>query len=414
MSSKAEPIHSSIEDMREYVDAFRTSSNRSRSMLYIVLIATTFIWITNWNAREDNWPLSRIGAWYGAQFTPSSQDSAKLLEEARQEYLRQFIGHTVLTSSPIPGVAMDVNDLGVMGGMALVLLMGVLLVCIHREHENLYLALYKVRVLCIQEGEAHKRGNSRANLLYHALAMSQVIGSPPTLARWRGRGALNYLLVVMFFIPSAVYVWVFLTDWTTQDVVASYHVNARNYLIFEGLASIALLLLSTFSCVYSRAIALRWKRAFYRVNPARRRLDQMRWWDWTKLSSPPWSSTSREEPRYDKEGHRPRLVAALVDSLDVRELGLRSNVRVEKQCTINGSVDGRTMQQVADAIYEKGEKRAKAWCADHGAGFQKLVRFRTTRNKVRGSDWYIEGVWTFMYHPAKPADTPDGDPSVQR
>src|SRR5687767_12337071 len=57
----------SIEDLREYIDAFRTSSNRARYAIYIVIIATVLVWIVNRNARQDSWPLRRIRSYYGQE-----------------------------------------------------------------------------------------------------------------------------------------------------------------------------------------------------------------------------------------------------------------------------------------------------------------------------------------------------------
>ncbi len=106
----------------------------------------------------------------------------------------------MLTSSPIPGVSIDVNDLGVVGGVALVLLTSILVFCVMREHENLYLALYKVRRLCDVPDQDHTHGESAANLLYHRLVMGQVLSSPPTLAQWKHRGILHHVSWV-FFLP---------------------------------------------------------------------------------------------------------------------------------------------------------------------------------------------------------------------
>ena len=132
-------------DTEEYVTAFERSSNRARYALYIVVVTTVLVGIANYNVQDWSWPRKRLSAWY-KYATPTSPQSEvapffggniEQLKEARQEYLRQFVDRSVFTESPIPGVSMDINDVGLYGGLALTLLMLVQAICIMREHENL-------------------------------------------------------------------------------------------------------------------------------------------------------------------------------------------------------------------------------------------------------------------------------------
>src|SRR5207244_3239164 len=161
--------------------------------LYVTIIATVLTFVANHNIREDNWPLRRLSTWFtyaretGRNYNPPryvAGGDAERLKAVRAEYAKQFAARAVLTAGPIPGVSIDINDLGLLSGIALCLLMTIVLVCVAREHENVFLSLYKVRMICSEEQEACSIGDSRANLLYHALAMTQVHNSPPTLARW--------------------------------------------------------------------------------------------------------------------------------------------------------------------------------------------------------------------------------------
>jgi hypothetical protein len=402
MPTRVPASNSSIEDLREYVEAFRASSNRSRFALYVVMIASVLIGIATLNAHPAGWPLRRIDAWYGTPLDSSrfmGGDTVQL-KIAREEYLKQFVARGVMTSSPIPGVSMDVNDLGLVGGTALLLLTLVQLFCLLREHENLQLALYKVRQLCVEDGEEHVRGDSRANLLYHALSMGQVLSSPPTLARWRRRGVLRHFGFI-YFTPVVIQIWVLWNNWETRERGALYGADVVSSLAIQAVIALFIILLSGCALIVSRAMAKRWERAFYRVNPARWVAPQPSLLQWMKLRL-----SRRPEGTLDQL--RTRIVTSLVDALTVADPREKGTVTVERKIEVRlERIHKRDMQHMLDLLYNDGEMAAKAWCSGDGGGtYDTLASFKPERSEYLRrpagavkADWVVRGTWTFYYVP---------------
>jgi hypothetical protein len=395
----------SIEDLREYVDAFRTSSNRSRYALYVVMIASVLIGIATLNAHRVGWPLRRLGAWYG---TPLADQrffggDTVLIKIAREEYLRQFVGRGIMASSPITGVSMDVNDLGLVGGTALVLTTLVMLFCLLREHENLQLALYKVRRLCAEDGD-HTRGDSPANLLYHALAMGQVLSSPPTLARWRRRSVLRHIGFI-FFTPAAVQLWVLGNNWDTRELGAMYGANVTASLILQGGLALCIIVLCASAFVTSGAMSKRWERVFYRVNPSRWVTPQASLLQWMKL---PFRHKARSDVH-------PRMITAMMDQLKIEDPRRRATVPVEHRIPVRKERIHKTeVQQMIDGLFAQGTSAAAAWCSANGHGrcdglaeFNvETSRYLPLRNGKAAAEWVVGGTWTFYCLPDAKPGTP--------
>ena len=295
--------HGRESDIHDYVEAFRTSADRSRWSIYIVLVGTVLLFVTNYNLQLNNWPRRRIRTWYRyvraadskrvliADPSPDVPAPETIVEgdplriaALREEYVKQFVGRALFTPSPIPGVSIDANDLGLLGGIALALVLLVLVFCISREHENLYLALYKVRLLNGRPGD-EQRGDNSANLLYHALAMNQVLGSPPTLARWHSRGVLNHAWLVLF-APFGVHAWVVWTLWDTRKIAEAYGASKPGQLLPPAVVCAIVAVLCALAAAHARAMAMRWKRVFFQLNPHLKLVEPMNLREWLKIGRP--------------------------------------------------------------------------------------------------------------------------------
>jgi hypothetical protein len=412
----------SIEDLREYIDAFRTSSNRARYAIYIVIIATVLVWIVNRNARQDSWPLRRIQSYYGQELfkQPFFNADTVVIKVVREEYLKQFVARNMMPESPLPGVSIDVNDLGIVGGIALVLLMLVVVLSLSREHENLHLALYKVRQICAEEGENCSHGTSRANLLYHALAMSQVLSAPPTLARWHPHRLRSF--GVVFAAPGIVQSWVFWTNFETRHLGDSYGKDVTNSLIVQGLTVVALLALGTVAGLSSRAKAARWRRAFFRVNPSRRVTPQATARAWLRI---PYLRLGRHRG----DPLRTRVVTALTDTVLIAKPDIKAQVTARHIVRPvapwwepwlfwreSGPVQIRRtdVQRMAAKLDQKGHAAAREWCHQHNFVPHKvrLISFEAHQNVyeieqsgARKNRWIVQGNWTFRVNsdPSRPA-----------
>jgi hypothetical protein len=447
MLARAEQDGVVNDEIREYVSAHRTSSNRTRYALYVVVVATVLAGIANLNVSDLGWPQRRLGAWYAprkdtavtryqqaaATYRPAPTESLKSLpffggdperlKIAREEYQRQYVSRVQLTASPIPGVTLDVNDLGTVGGVALLLLMSVLVVCVGREHENLYLALYKVTRLdqaarpAAVDGGGGARGESRANLLYHALAMNQVLAHPPTLARWRRNRVLGGLLLLIFFFPSFVYLWIFLTNLKTEPAAAaysfdSYHFDPRPYEYVQGALVIGLFTLSALAALYSHAMAARWRRCFERINPGRAMAPQMSRRQWLKVPTgkqaisrlKSWLTSGRGATPAREAQCLHDLRSELVDTVTtqsarVRQMDSTGTVKVSESHEVSDPISSAELEEMMQALVEAGEAAARSQYRLDGArgGDLELISFESTLNEVSDRRWTVTGAWHLRY-----------------
>jgi hypothetical protein len=295
-------------EVEHYVQAFIVSSNRVRYVVITITIASILLFAGHHNSADDGWFNQRLKlartalheqvwnaspagarsearesarAWFhqrGYQTEAELTDYIRTLEEARTE-------HILLMQMPFFGITFDVNDLGFFGGISLAILMLMLTFAMSRQHENLYLSLWKVRrVPDVAEG-----AQSKANLIYHTLAMSQQFSQPPSLARWQ-KSPFGSLSRILLFFPVLVQTYCLWHDYRTYSVgrIVS-HDGAAGSLVLQGAAAILITIL-TFACLaYVRSNEIRWRKTFFQLNPAlgpHTRKEQPSWLEWVQLQDP--------------------------------------------------------------------------------------------------------------------------------
>src|SRR4051794_11187422 len=221
-----------------YTNAFVASSDRVRYVIVAITIASILIFVGYRNSSSEGWANSRLGlartalinnVWLlkpgkamgqienarrwaelkGIRSTEDARDQVRLFDQERLEHVLQL-------QMPILGIRFDVNDLGFLGGTALAVLMLMLAFAISRQYENLFLSLWKVRSICDRESRKDD-GQSKANLIYHTLAMAQHFNKPPTLARWERQpwNNLSRLLLLLPITAQGLMLW---NDWQTREV----------------------------------------------------------------------------------------------------------------------------------------------------------------------------------------------------
>jgi hypothetical protein len=290
-----------------YVDSFITSSNRVRYAIIIITVASILLFVGHHNSESDSWFNSRLRLanvalhervweyqpgvlkgeakmarrWAAARgFTSKEEiwEHIKSLDSARTNRL-------LLLDWPFFGVSHDVNDLGFFGSIALLVLMLMLTFAMARQHENLYLALWRIRRVFDAEGNVESP-KSQANLLYHVLAMSQQFSQPPTLARWKAmklRGMSRLLLP----LPLVVQVFCFVRDWKTRHLGRMVNPHATNLSLNMQMIALVLVLVMVVACfLYTRSNDIRWETNFYRLNPSFRSQAQPSWFEWVQLRKP--------------------------------------------------------------------------------------------------------------------------------
>ncbi|HSU80803.1 MAG TPA: hypothetical protein VLR69_00220 [Thermoanaerobaculia bacterium] len=305
------------------VDSFIKSSHLVRYSIITITIASILLFVGHHNSESDSWFNSRLRLAYTAlhekvwtypagklsgelelarrwaearnlKSAPEIEEHIKTLEDARTSRL-------LLVQIPFFSVSHDVNDLGFFGSIALLILMLMLTFAMARQHENLYLALWRVRRLFDDEKRIESARN-HSNLIYHTLAMSQQFSQPPTLARWK-MSKLRGLSRLLLPFPLVVQAFCFNRDWTTRDLGRIVNPYATNLsLTMQGIALIVVSGMTVACFLYTRSNDLRWKDTFERINPSYKEQLQPSWLEWVQVLKP--------EDRYCSQNHSHGLAAA--------------------------------------------------------------------------------------------------------
>ncbi|MFY9825879.1 MAG: hypothetical protein WAM82_31200 [Thermoanaerobaculia bacterium] len=293
-----------------HVEAFIKASNLVRYSVITVVVASILLFVGYHNSDSESWFNSRLSLAYTALHdkvwlhkpgelhgrqelarewvqrrhfkTPEEiQDHIKTLEEARTN-------HLLLLEGPFFGIVHDINDLGFFGSIALTVLMLMLTFAMSRQHENLYLTLWRVRRVWIAEGRPES-ATSHANLIYHTLAMSQQFSQPPTLARWQPGIARNGSKLLLL-TPLMVQFFCLYRDWMTRDSGLILNSQATYLSLWiQGIALLLVLLLALSCYLYSRSNDKRWKDTFFRINRSMEEQPQPSWLEWVQ-----WTKAKRK------------------------------------------------------------------------------------------------------------------------
>jgi hypothetical protein len=411
-------------EVGEYIASFKSSSTRVRWVIFIIATVSIMIFTATWNGVGWSWAKQRERKWAQEQIdaarlliaSPSSEavaraearallerdrrattpeQRARLLDEVvgkkvRADYVGSVAGEYLLLDVPGVPAATDVNELGLLAGLTLTLLMLLLLFSLIRQHENLYLCCFKIRRLFERDGEVED-GESRANFLYHALAMGEVLGAPPTLARWHQRPSRvnrNILAKALFFVPVAVQGFVVWTNVMTRGVAISHFGELPLRFWVQFVFALSVLGLSMPCFLYLRACHKRWSGIFYYVNPSKRTAPvPMGWWRWVKVRS----GWSREE-----KALRRALEAELLRSRDVEqvegseEAATRTRDSIPLDWLARGSVEAASI-----LLMKSGRSAARRRCKESGTRYLRLTS-QAMRSSVKGTELEVDIEWRFL------------------
>jgi hypothetical protein len=263
--------------------------------------------------RDAHMPLQAAGAarravWHASGFkddcetverslnwaTVARMSSERALSDRLKEYQRLQLDNIVVMKMPFWGISYDINDLGRLSGIAFMLLMIVLTFSVIRQHETVYLSLWRVRRLCY-EYQGYNQGTSAANLLYHALAMTQVFSKPPTLARWRRSRPVNLLAKAPFWLPLLNLQQLIKHDWETRALGDLLNPDRTTRTLLWELTAFVVVLICSLVCFrYLKAEDSLWERTFFDINPWYRTLLEPTFLAWTRgsqglrTSTPGW------------------------------------------------------------------------------------------------------------------------------
>lgn len=131
--------------------------------------------------------------------TAQARQYAQALDQAR-------ITNIVLLRTPLVGTIFDVDDLGLVGGFALMTLLLMFRFTLWREYNNLWVTFRQART-------------EHLEYCYRSLAMQQVLTVPPALAGSRPpQKPLGKVVRLLYFLPLFVQVVILLNDLGTIDL----------------------------------------------------------------------------------------------------------------------------------------------------------------------------------------------------
>ena len=291
-------------EVDRYIGTYITSSNRVRYAIIAITVASILLLVGHLNSFEESWFNSRLKLAYVAVHEEvwlyqdgnlqGNEELARRWAEARgyetEEEIRYHIksledartNRLLLLEVPFFGVSHDVNDLGLLGGVALTVLMTMLTMAMSRQHENLYLVLWRVRRAFDSQDQAIG-GESRANRLYHTLAMSQQFRQSPTLARWKGR-RLKGIARSLLILPLVAQMLCFGHDLSTLKI--GMLINRRATILsiaVQGLSLLLVVMLVWVCYVYTKSNNKRWIKTFEAINRSYIDKDQPTWLEWVQI-----------------------------------------------------------------------------------------------------------------------------------
>lgn len=392
-------------EVAEYISSAKASSDRVRHIIYVLLTVSLLIALGNWNTYPQSWAQWRMSEWARRQWD-GDPPLEPLFEKQRDEIMRrnilneypqQYVQRMLVVDVPIVGIAVDVNDFGLLGGVVLAVLLSILLFSVARMHDNLYLAIFKIRKL-VEEDRRAWDGESRANFLYHALAMGQVLYRPPTLARWKPRHSYSMARVALRFAvltPLAVHANTVWDNWHTLGIARAYRrltgETAPNRFWLQVVLLLIIFALTALCWIYGRATDQRWRNAFFRINHHLRFRQPAPWPVWVRIRSR-WSA---------KEKHLKRELVALLLG---KNKGLGSLSATDEAIRVRHTVrwpEKTTQRAVRSAAFDlmrAARRAARTRCERRGIDYLGLTSFVFDKDvAVQNGLLHATMTWTFRY-----------------
>jgi len=165
-------------DINHYLDAAADASKRTRTVIITLVVASVLSFAGFLNSIDQNWMLARVRAtsspnsvYFKKKFPQLEENS----DEAKQGHsmfydalMKAYVNNTFTIHVPFFGISFDVNDLGLLSGVAFLILLLLFRFCLARELDNLRVGFQK----------ADREG--RLDTFYLLLAMRQVLSMPRT------------------------------------------------------------------------------------------------------------------------------------------------------------------------------------------------------------------------------------------
>lgn len=263
-------------ELSSYLEAVSRACRRGRAVLALLILATVLHFLAFWNTLPVSWMAARVSTLQNAvEWVEKKPDLGRLTDEEREAFnnaqdyfelanhpdaqrLRDDLAavmeirntRVAVIAVPILGIIVDVNDLSVIGGFALFVLLLWFRYALQRERSNVHVAMTV----------AKERDDLRD--AFQVLAMDQVLTVPEIepdkdSPSWLEANLPRFLFPLPLISQCAAYIF----DLTSYKVglVLSVHAMIISYAV-GGFVTAAVAIL-TFQCIgISLAIDREWKK----------------------------------------------------------------------------------------------------------------------------------------------------------
>ncbi len=217
-------------DLQDYLDATSDAGRRSRTVTLIIVIACVVVFAGLLNSLQAHWMRQRVNRFQdindpyvrsligdppavlgGQEAGDRERDASRRLYEERYgstwtALTKALVENSFVIRVPFFGFSFDVNDLGLLGGVAFLVLLAVYRFCLSREVDNLRVGFE----------EARRLGKLRE--FYLLLAMRQVFTVPRTPGRSPPRRFLVVVPKLICVLPLVVHLAVVIHDVVTVGI----------------------------------------------------------------------------------------------------------------------------------------------------------------------------------------------------
>jgi hypothetical protein len=251
-----------IDFLQQYVDAAKEATTRTRQILLVMIISSVLVFAACWNSLEGSWVNQRLvqarnDAGNGSSIDVPLKTSYRLmwLQRIRAEQVSQI--HV-----PFLGISFDVDDLGMLGGIAFVVLLIWVNYSLWHQSYNLKLAFDLAKGLDVKESV--QTGKKSGGLLYYTyqnLAMHQVLTIPPIPATRRGGGGNDVgiwlkMSKVLYALPLIVQTFVVVHDLMTVNLAQVLSEGGTTFILITEHFFLALIVALTIICFR------RWRKTY--------------------------------------------------------------------------------------------------------------------------------------------------------
>lgn len=290
-----------VDLLDQYVNASADSASRARTILLVMITMSVLVFVAYWNTQPDAWLTGRINKattalWLFDRETKNPltmEEATRKLEEAKQKSpgAQDFPGASDLTEAkgfiaarhindfdlllkyiedlrnlqlesattlhaPFFGVAFDVNDLGLFGGITFIVILLWFRFSLVRERDNLKQVFE----------EAKRLGDDYYHHSYHLLSMRQVLTIPPslhepkTVSNTSGLGIWRILPQILLFLPSLCYILLFYHDWKTFPVASTVsRSNSWRLLAMNSICLVIIIIINVICVRRSNDVDKEWE-----------------------------------------------------------------------------------------------------------------------------------------------------------